>query len=361
MARRREEAPLTRPRSADPARVARCPDHAHASAGTAAAVASAERCPPIRPMTGTARAAAIAPTASRRCDPPQRTVTRSLRLSKVFSPTQLPRPQVVHRGERLLPRASDDLARRDRPDPGQRLELGGSSRDSGRRAGRSCRPVRAPPLAGACTGPRLSVVAGRDAYLVAVREHRGQVQGPRRPDRCRPAGRTRRRHRPGRRPASRRAVGRRPVGSTAPTISTTTSPDPSGPINSFAPPPLGGGSPDERPPSGAPPASVTSPSAPEPNAITNAATASRAAPPRAAIAPRETRGGVGSFDPLPGGSPDVDDASMARHGMAFWSTLGLPRRERSGGWTSRHGRDVSPPRGHYRRGETSAQTVAGTS
>ena len=75
---------------------------------------------------------------------------------------------------------------------------------------------------------------------------------------------------------------------------------------------------------------------------TKAATASRAAAPNAAIAPREMRGGVGSAGELPGDAPDVDDASMERHGMAFGSTLGLPRREMRGRWppghdaTSRH-------------------------
>ncbi len=35
---------------------------------------------------------------------------------------------------------------------------------------------------------------------------------------------------------------------------------------------------------------------------------------------------------MPVGDPDVDDASMVRHGMAFGSTLGLPRRDQLGGW-----------------------------
>ena len=144
-----------------------------------AATAGRERAapPPIEERRGDRRRAASRPLPGTR----QRTVTRSRSASKVFWPSELPRPQVVDGRERLGRSGVDDLGRRHRADPGERLELRlrrPVEVDEAVVAG--CRPPAADPVTGA---GRARVVPRRHDDLGAVLEDRGEVQLARRPSR----------------------------------------------------------------------------------------------------------------------------------------------------------------------------------
>ena len=238
---------------------------------------------------------------------------------------ELPGPQVVDRGERLLVARGEDLGRGRRPDAGQRVELGRGRPVEVDRCRGLRRLPRVPPAARR-REPRRSA-SSRDGTRIWSPSRRGAARLSSRPARPhRPAGHS---HRPRRQVADtriRRAIGRRP--GCRPHRRSRPRGASRGRRRLARP------TPTRRVPSRRAVASHRrrrpNPSSLSPNASTKAPTASAiAATPTTRVGRRDLPASPARFGLAAGApaGPGPAGSSRTRHGVAFGSTHRPPRRD----------------------------------